>query len=55
MTKKHFAKLAACIKEIKEALYREKMCKAIGDVCASCNENFDWLKWRNACGCKETS
>ena len=50
MTKKHFEKLAACIKEIEDPHTRDQLCYVVGTVCANCNKLFDWNKWGKACG-----
>lgn len=53
MTKKHFEKLAACIKDIEDSYTRDRVCYEVGKVCKACNENFDWDKWEKACDCAE--
>jgi len=53
MTKKHFERLAACIKDIEDDYSREELCHEVGKVCADLNQRFDWDKWEEACGCKD--
>ena len=50
MSRKHFAALAAAISGIKDAGERERMAQLIGNVCADCNDRFNWSTWRSACG-----
>ena len=50
MSRKHFRKLAEAIAGIEDADERKRMADLIGDVCASCNGNFNWSTWRSACG-----
>ena len=49
MSRKHFRALAKAIAGIECADERERMTQLIGDVCASCNGNFNWSVWNNAC------
>lgn len=50
MSRKHFRALAEAIKGIDDANERKRMAELIGDVCASCNGNFNWFTWNCACG-----
>ena len=49
MSRKHFRALAEAIAGINDADDRERTAKLIGNVCAGCNDNFNWSVWNNAC------
>ena len=49
MSRKHFRALADAISCITDDGERERVAHLIGGVCASCNENFNWSVWNNAC------
>jgi len=49
MSRKHFRALAVAIAGINDADDRARTAKLIGDVCAGCNNNFNWSTWNNAC------
>ena len=50
MSRKHFRALADAIAGIEDREERKRMAKLIGDVCQSCNGNFNWSVWNSACG-----
>jgi hypothetical protein len=50
MSRKHFNALAASIARIENDDVRNRMAHDIGEVCADCNKNFDFARWRKACG-----
>lgn len=49
MTKKHFKLLAEAISEIENNDERRRVATSIGRVCFNMNEQFDWLRWSEAC------
>lgn len=50
MSRKHFKALAEAIKGISDADERENTAELIGNVCADCNDRFNWDTWCVACG-----
>ena len=49
MSRKHFRLLAEAISEIENDETRKAMCRKIGEVCAQCNNYFNWSIWCSAC------
>lgn len=49
MSRKHFRELAEAVGGITCDDERKRMARLIGNVCASCNGNFNWSLWNHAC------
>jgi hypothetical protein len=50
MSRKHFIALADAVKGISNPQERERAARAIADVCAGANSNFDRGRFLRACG-----
>jgi hypothetical protein len=50
MSRKHFRALAAAIAKISDPEDRRRTAHLVGEVCATCNSNFNWSRFLNACG-----
>ena len=50
MTRRHFRALAAAIRELPDNPTKWQVISAISQVCRSFNHNFDWQRFKAACG-----
>lgn len=50
MSKKHFAKLAESVRQIRNPQTRRECAEAIARVCATFNPRFDHARFFAACG-----
>ncbi len=50
MTRRHFQALATAIRDLPDNPTKLQVFSAIAQVCSSFNYNFDWQRFKAACG-----